>query len=170
MLLHLTRSQTRRWTGRRDYILRAALDCNADERRIILAHGLDRERAYTEPAAFELQSRAEAAHDRAYKLSVWKAKNLPAIYWQTGKLLTLAIRSRFSFHVTVADLLRGAILQSSDLAEIREAETAINDAFVRLNDSVDQARRYETGDEFLVTPLEDDAPAHPGNWPRHWRN
>jgi hypothetical protein len=170
MLLHLARSETRRWTGRRLYSFRAALDCNADERRIILAHGLDRERVYTAPFAFDLQARAEAAHERAYKLSVWKSSNLPSIYWHSGKTLALAIRSRLAFHVTVGDLLRGAILQSTDLAEIREAEAAINEAFVRLDASIDQARRFEAGDEILVTPIEDDPPAHPATWPRHWRN
>ena len=170
MLLHLVRSQTRRWTGRRVYILTASLDCTADERRIILAHGLDRDRAYTEPAAFQLQDRAEAAHDRACKLSAWKPKQVPNLYWQSGKFLALAIRSRFSFHVTVADLLRGATLQSTDLAEIHEAEAAINDAYVRLNASVDQARQFEAGDESLVTTLEDDPPAHPSTWPGRWRN
>jgi len=149
--------------------MRVSLDCNADERRIILAHALDRERVYTEPAAFDLQARAEAAHERAHKLSVWKSSNLSSIYWQSGKLLALAIRSRLAFHVTVGDLLRGAILQSTDLAEIRDAEAAINEAFVRLNASIDQARRFEAGDEILVAPLDDDPPAHPATWPRHWR-
>jgi len=170
MLLHLTRSEMRRWTGRRVYILQASLDCDPDERRIILEHGLDTERCYTEPAAYQLQERAEAAHERAYKLSVWKARNLPSIYYQSGKSLALAIRSRLAFNVKVGDLLRGAILQSTDLAEIREAEAAISEAFVRLNASVAQARRFETGDENLLAPLDDDQPpAHPANWPRHWR-
>jgi len=169
MLLHLARSETRRWTGRRVYVLRVALDCQPDERRIIVAHGLDRERVYTVPVAFELQDRAQAAYDRAHKLTVWKANNVPSVYWESGKCLALAIRSRLAFHVTVGDLLAGTLLQSTDLSEIREAETAVNEAFVRLNVTVDQARRFETGDEDLLTPVQDDPPAHPATWPRHWR-
>ncbi len=169
MLLHLARSETRRWTGRRVYILSASLDCNADERRIILAHGLDCQRVYTAPSAFELHERAQVAYDRAHKLSAWKPKQVPNVYWQSGKMLALAIRSRVAFHVTVGHLLAGALLRSADLVEIREAETAINDAFVHLNAGVHQVRRFETGDENLVTPLEDDPPAHPATWPRHWR-
>jgi hypothetical protein len=172
MLLHLARAApARRWTGWPLYQLTAALDCDHDERRLILAHGIDAERLYTAPAAFDLMARAEAAHARARSLSSWKAANLPAIYWHSGNCLVLAVRARLAFHVTVGDLMRpgGALLQSTDLTEIRAAEAGLSEAVVELNAAVEAARGFEAGQENLLDPIEPDARTHPAAWPRHWR-
>lgn len=171
MLLHLARSQTTRWTGRTLYALTAALDCDDNERRLIFTHQLDRQRLYTAPRAFALLERAEAAYTRAHQLSAWNANNLPAIYWHTGKYLALAVLSHFAFNVTAGDLLcpDGALLQSTDLTEIRTAEAELAEALVELQAAVEAARGFEAGQENLLDPIQPDTRRHPNSWPRHWR-
>jgi hypothetical protein len=170
MLLHLARSETRRWTGRRLYSVTITFDCDDDERRIILAHGFARERIYDAPQVLDLTERAEAALTRAYQLSPWRSEQVGEIYWQSLKGLVLAVRARLGFHLTVADLLAGATLQSTDLGEILAAEVHIGQVFLHLEAAVAHVRRFEAADEDLLAPAEDDRVTHPSTWPRHWRS
>lgn len=170
MYLRLQRSLRRSWLGAPIYVLAAHIEVDADDARLIAGHGFAPDRIWTAPIAAELEARADAAFDEQKKLSFFRHEDTPGIVWANVKGIALLIRARTAFHVTLADLIAGTVIEAPELAEIVAIANAATEAFDGLQAAVNAARSFEDGHEAVFIPEDgDDGLAPPATWPQHMR-
>ena len=126
MLLHISRSRPRPFLFR-TYCLAARLEVSAEELSAIRAHRLDRFEIFADPFRDHLLARADKARERQRAMP-WimdTPQQVGALWLEIGREMTLLVRARWSFRITIGDLIAGVSISNRSLNAIRETERVL---------------------------------------------
>ena len=172
MLLHLTRSRPLSLMLRRTYRLSARLDVLPEEHDAIRSHGLDRFEVFADPYRDHVLARADAARERVKALPWFSAepeKDALTSVWQNSRELTLLVRARLCFRITIGDLITGVSITNYSLNDISKIERILHNSVDLIARTVTTALQYQHEHEDLLTPGKPkDETTPPDKWPSSW--
>ena len=169
MYLHIARSRSRPFLFLH-YRLHARLEATATERAAIREHRLDRFEIFADPYRDYLLARADKARERQ-KAMPWimdSPQQLGGLWLEIGREMTLLVRARWSFRITLGDLLRGVSISNPSLNAIRETERVLAESVDAIAATVRAALDYEHAGELVLAPAADDLGTPPDQWGSTW--
>ena len=173
MFLHIARSQSWSFFGRRTYQLIASLEATPDQIAAIYAHRLDRLECFHDSRRDTLIKESEAALDRAQAVG-WittTVEEAGTIWLETGRSVIFAYRAARAFRISVGDLIRpgGVTITHHSLSEIVAVERAITESLRPIIATVAAATSFEAATEIIIEPEPHNSGTPPPAWPKVWR-
>lgn len=170
MLLHIVRSSPRRWLLLRSYRIDARLELSPQELQVIRSHRLHRFEVFVDPYRDHLRARADAAYSRqkALPLFLLDGHQLRSLWLETVRELSLLIRARFAFRITIADLIAGVSITNPSLNAILDIEHVLQASVDAIAGTVSAALDYQDGHESITAPEDPDTGTPPDQWTKSW--
>lgn len=170
MLLHIARSTSRSIFLSRTYRLSARLETSPDELAAVRHHRLDRYEIFADPYRDDLIARAEAAKKRGDAVGwlVDTPQAVGTIWLELAREMTLLVRARMTFRITLGDLVSGVVVTNPSLNAIRSIEQVLIDSVDAIASTVADALAFQHQQEDVLAPGHPDPTTPPSDWTSSW--